>query len=173
MIQNNTSHLFNRFSLKSEFIIKLAQHIKLFDQWTNIDGFDMFDIGKIFWSKEPLLKIINDQFPIKNCMMIRMSPNTSYNWHQDFYRGVAINMLTETSNSHCLFGDTKDRFNDSIVELPYQVGEFYLFNTQHRHCVINFEKPRYLFSTLFEQEKDDLSYQDVYNWCLSQELFYE
>lgn len=171
MIQNN--HLFKKFILKSKTIIKFSRHINLYDQWITIDGFDMLEMRKGIWSKESLLKTINEAYPIKTCMIIRMSPNTSYNWHKDFYRGVTINMLIEHSNSHCLFGDVVDRFNDNITELNYEVGHFYLFNTQHRHCVINFEKPRYLFSTVFEQEKDDLSYQDVYNWCLSQGLIYE
>lgn len=171
MTQSN--HLFKKLILKSEAIIKFSQHINIYDQWANVDGFDMLEIGKSVWSKETVLKTINKVYPIKTCMIIRMLPNTSYNWHQDFYRGVTINMLTTHSNSHCLFGDTLDRFNDKITELNYEVGYFYLFNTQHRHCVINFDKPRYLFSTVFEQEKDDLSYQDVYNWCLSQGLIYE
>ena len=173
MTQNNTNHLFKEFSVDSKLIINLLQSFKQSTLWYRVDGFDMLDIEKIFWSKESLLKLINDKFPIKFCAVIKMDPFTEYNWHTDFTRGFTINMLMENQASYCLFGDTLDEFNDSITILPYKIGRFYLFNTQHRHSVINFENPRYLFSIQFEQEKDELSYQEVYNWCLSQGLFYE
>lgn len=171
MTQNN--HLFKKFLLKSEVILKFSQHINTWENWVKEDGFDWFVIIKTVWLREPLLKTINEMYPFKNCMIARMPPNTCYNWHHDFTRGLTINMLIYNSNSHCLFGDTLDEFNDSITELNYEVGYFYLFNTQHRHCVINFNQPRYVFSMTFEQEKDDLCYRDVYNWCLSQGLIYE
>lgn len=173
MTQNN--HLYKKFSCDSSTITKFFPYYKTLNElsWYNLNGFLTLDIPKGIWLKEPLLELINKQYSIAGAVFLKISTNTCYSWHKDHTRGLSINMLMEESNSFCLFGDKIDDYNYNTIKLDYELGKFYLFNTQHEHCVINFDQPRFLFSIEFEQEKDDLSYQDVYNWCLNQGLFYE
>jgi len=94
--------------------------------------------------------------------VLKMDLNSIYNWHVDDNRGVAVNMLLDGRDSHCIF--TNDKGYDvvnSIRELRYKPERYYLFNTQTYHSVINFSKPRYLFSLEFDEDKSHLTYDQL------------
>jgi hypothetical protein len=133
-------------------------------------GFQTHPVEKKYWIKEPLLARINQQFPIEKCGIMKMDPCTTYDWHTDETRGVCINWLIEHTSSFCLFGESIDEYNLSVIRVPYEANKFFLFNNQIPHTVTNFEGNRYLFTVVFEKQKDDLCYKDVYNWCKEQDL---
>lgn len=101
-------------------------------------------------------------------MIVYFKPYSYYRWHKDLNhkksRGVTINMLyTARETSLSLFGSDKveSQMMNDITHLNYEKDKLYLFNTQETHCIINLHEPRYLFSLLFEQDKNCLSYNDI------------
>jgi hypothetical protein len=165
-----TEECFAEFKFKSSSIKNFIEMFKKTD--IRIREWNMtYPVDQKYWNKEPLLSKINQKFKIKKCGIIYMKPYTCYDWHTDFTRGVCINWLIEHTNSFTLFGKNKDDLNLDIIKVPYESNHFFLFNNQISHSVTNFEGNRYLFTSVFEKEKDDLSYEEVYTWCKNEELF--
>lgn len=161
----NSDDCFKRLNAKSIFIGKNFTRLLADAEWVCNYGFNNFLIPESLWKLEPILKKIDYQFPIECCVVLHIPPNTMYNWHNDIERGLSINMkLCNNTTSHTLFGVSVDSYSDEIIELKYEEDYFYLFNTQNKHCVINFEKDRYMFSVIFKQ-KQELKYTVVYDWC--------
>lgn len=169
-----TDQYYKKFKITSTIISSLSESLIQNDVWERNYGLDTCIISDKIWCKEPLLATIDSRFPIDFGFLIKIPPNTSYNWHVDGTRAAGINLkLTAESLSHTLFGTPLDEWNDKFIELNYDNNSFYLLNTQQKHCVINFDKYRYMFSLQFVQNKDIITYQDIYNWCSLQELFDE
>lgn len=169
-----TDQYFKKFKFESKVISLLAYNLIQIDTWQNNYGLETCIISDKIWSKEPLLTTIDNRFPIEFGFVIKIPPYTVYNWHLDGTRAAGINMkLHSDVVSHTLFGEPLDDWNDKFVELKYDDNSFYLLNTQQKHCVINFDKYRYMFSLQFVQNKDTITYQEIYNWCTEQGLFDE
>lgn len=169
-----TDQYYKKFNIKSEIITSIAPSLVTADLWAKQYGLDIMVVSDEIWYKEPLLRTITQRFPIEVAFIIRSLPNNIYNWHTDGTRAASINLkLSLESPSHTMFGEPLDDWNDKFVELDYEFKTFYLFNTQHRHSVINFNSYRYLFSVQFGQTKDEITYKEIYNWCVSEGLFDE
>ena len=93
--------------------------------------------------------------------VLKMEPNTVYNWHCDSRRGCTINLLlTFDDISHCLFSDDPLQPQCATQELHYEPCTYYLFNTQRQHMVVNGYDARYL-ATLEFAEGADLTYDTL------------
>ena len=93
--------------------------------------------------------------------ILRMDPNSCYNWHVDTDRHVALNMLVcDDGNSKCIFAANYGLVMP-ITELKYKEFTYYIFNTQIPHTVYNFSEPRYLFSLEFLEEDRGLTYDEL------------
>jgi hypothetical protein len=93
--------------------------------------------------------------------IICLAPYVCYDWHVDTRRGVGLNMLlTPDVRSSCLFAKGEG-VQFGVEELVYEPNMFYLFNTQNKHMVLNYDKPRYLLTVEFELDKDQLSFYDL------------
>jgi hypothetical protein len=172
MILNNLNGCFKEFKQQSIIIHHQAETIIKYGNWRFDYGFYWTPLPEHLWRLEPLLSKIDKEFAIKTCMIIRQPPNTLYNWHTDTERGLTINMkLCNNNDTHALFAFPLDDWSEEFVELKYQPTKMYLFNTQHRHCVINFSETRYVFTLKFKKEKEELDYFTVYNWCNQNQLF--
>lgn len=95
--------------------------------------------------------------------ILRMPPNTCYNWHTDTDRKVGLNMLLADDNkSRCVFmDDEKPGVVFAIKELKYQPSTYYVFNTQKYHMVLNTTQPRYLFSLEFMGKDTGLTFDEL------------
>ena len=94
--------------------------------------------------------------------ILRMNPNTCYNWHVDTDRKVGLNMLlSDDGNSRCMFLSGKPGFVFDVEELKYEPGSYYVFNTQIPHMVLNTTQPRYLFSLEFLEEDRGLTFDEL------------
>lgn len=133
----------------------------------NRADFKTIRINKDYFLKEPIIKKINDQFEISFAGIFILEKNTGCNFHVDEPRNVAINMLLSSGVSHSLFKkDTKESTNIyqyEFEELIFAEKTFYLYNVSNEHCVINFDKPRYMFSIKFKD--GNLTYKELFNWC--------
>ena len=138
-------------------------------------NFQAIKVTENFYLQEPILKKINAQFKIRFAAIMILEKNTGYSFHIDGPRNVAINMLISSGISHSLFkrADLIDEGKkvplDSngeqykFEELRFQKKTFYLYHTAMNHGVINFDKPRYMFSLRFDN--GDLTYNELYKWC--------
>jgi hypothetical protein len=94
--------------------------------------------------------------------ILRMEPNTCYNWHVDTDRKVGLNMLlSDDGESRCLFLDGEAGVVFKTHELQYEPDTYYAFNTQIPHTVLNTEDPRYLFSLEFLEEDRGLTFNEL------------
>ena len=101
--------------------------------------------------------------------IIKLEPNTYYDWHVDTDRGAGVNLLLNPSQSHCLFNRDFKRgksleqgnVNGSFVELKYKPHTYYIFNSQVAHSVYNFDDTRYLLTVDFKEYKDKLTYNQL------------
>ena len=135
-----------------------------------------FNVWKSFcFSKEKCEEIINESFVLKEinkilkiskCMILEVSPNSFLAWHHDYpVKGPVLNLLITTNHrSHSLF--TYNIPNTSnLVECLYKPNQFCLYNTDMIHSILNFEKPRYIFSAIFEKgESEEL------DWTTAKEI---
>jgi len=105
---------------------------------------------KEFECVPPLLDVIERHGMISKVFMLE--PNSTYDWHGDAYRYIAINCLLSYENTDyiTLFCTELEKYSEvyfKSTRLVYEPRRFYMFNTQVPHMVSNFsDKPRYLLS---------------------------
>jgi hypothetical protein len=81
-----------------------------------------------------------------------LEPNTTYDWHGDAYRYIAINcLLTHDDEDYltlfCMDIENYHHVYFNTKRLVYEPRRFYMFNTLVPHMVTNFsDKPRYLLT---------------------------
>lgn len=169
MTELNPTNFFAEIEGSSEIVYDyFTNHIQNAEnlEWINIFEFDAIPLKKEIWINEPILNLVNQKFPIFGCAILRVNPNSTYDLHVDEERGVCINMLLSLDHfSKCCFHE-----DGAVVTLDYKKYKFYLFNNQKLHMVENFEKPRYLFSIKFVDNKHKLNYNTVYNWMVESKL---
>jgi hypothetical protein len=125
-------------------------------------GFAVYQLPLELILQESILQDINTKHKIKSGGIVKLEPNRCYKWHQDAVRGVCINMLLQHQDSFVLFGNSVSGDQFDIARLDYNIGEFYLFNNQCMHTVINFSDYRYMFTLEFEENKNNLTYENFY-----------
>lgn len=93
--------------------------------------------------------------------ILKMDPNSCYNWHVDTDRHVSLNMLVlDDGSSHCIFAPEYGLVMP-IHELKYAPFTYYVFNTKVPHMVVNFNEPRYMFSLEFLGKDKDVTYEEL------------
>ena len=145
-----------------KFLVYQEENKKL---WFMRTGFDMFGVPSKLLEPSPLVDLIH-RFKAKP-VILRVAPWTFYNFHVDTKRQCAINSLLTGYDSNCYFGSEVHR-NEKLVNeleeispLDYQPGACYVFNTRHRHGVINRTETRLTFSIGFDYN----SYEEVLAYC--------
>ena len=129
--------------------------------WQDYYNFKAIQVPVEMLSKDTFLVDLFRKHPFV-AGIVQLSPYVCYDWHTDTRRGVGVNMLlTPEIKSHCLFTSTEGA-QFPFEELVYEPDTYYLFNTQMRHTVINFDQPRYLFTLEFLADKDALSFNALY-----------
>ena len=116
------------------------------DYWVTYYNFKALPIPKETLLDEPLIADLVSVFPDLHTGVLKMEPNTCYNWHTDTDRAVGINMRLNDAPSHCWFTQNSDKLTTDVREIDYELGRYYVFNTKIPHIVFNGDKPRYLFS---------------------------
>ena len=128
--------------------------------WQEYYNFKAVQVPAEIVAKDQFLMSLFHKHPFA-AGIVRLDPNVCYDWHTDTRRGVGVNMLlTPEIKSHCLF-TSHEGVQFPFQELPYKPDTYYLFNTQVRHMVINFDQPRYLFTIEFAEDKDQLSFDSL------------
>lgn len=131
--------------------------------WFNYYGFQVLkmDINQAAEHCH-FVKQLGRYLPIQHLGITKMTPMQYYRLHTDANRGVSVNMLIQTEHSHCMFVD-----NTQMLELEYQPGVFYAFNSQIPHTVLNLSGIRYSFQLEFQETKHLLSFNRAVGYIKS------
>lgn len=125
----------------------LLDLIKDDSEWVQRNSFEVMLIPQNYLPTDEILSFFYNEF-VTYSVILKMNPNTFYNFHKDEKRKCAINMLLTGYESSCLFADklSDDYMFVNFEELIYQPDTFYLLDTKKQHAVANKNNLRYLFS---------------------------
>ena len=133
--------------------------------WFLNEGFDNLLLPGRILEDNPLMDIIKKFKGVP--VLLRITPWRFYNFHVDTKRHCAINSLIAGYDSDAYFGSDV-RKNEKLVyeleeisPLDYQLGSCYVFNTKHRHGVVNRTETRLTLSIGFNYN----SYEEVLAYC--------
>jgi hypothetical protein len=129
--------------------------------WTQYYNFRAVPVpSEILW-EDPFMGNLAEKRAF-HAGILRMEPNTCYNWHVDTDRKVGLNMLlSDDGDSRCLFLDGEPGVVFKTQELSYQPDTYYVFNTQVPHMVLNTTRLRYLFSLEFLGQDRGLTFDEL------------
>lgn len=121
--------------------------IKNDSEWVQRNSFDVLLIPQNYIVEDNILSCIANEFETYSAIL-KMNPNTFYNFHRDEKRKCAINLLLTGFDSSCFFADklTDDYMLVNFEEFKYQPDTFYLLDTKKYHAVANKNNIRYLLS---------------------------
>lgn len=125
----------------------LSQAVETYN-WVPYYNFLVTPVPWQILEKDPFLVALSKK-RMFHAGILKMDPNTCYNWHVDTDRKVGVNMLVSHQESQCLFLDGDSGVVVKTKELEYKPDTYYVFNTQVPHMVINTTGSRYLFSLQF------------------------
>lgn len=96
----------------------------------------------------------------------KVPARTVYRWHKDYKSKCCFNLVFKKYHSHTLFStDCPYDQVDHIEELEYEPNQWYLFNTQIKHMVVNLDaEDRYLVTYRFRDE--NVTFETVKDWYL-------
>ena len=129
--------------------------------WLPYYNFDSCYIPHSFFKKIPFYNTLYKHYPFQGGVL-KMKPHTIYNWHTDSNRGVCINCLLQHKTSYTYFRNAKE-VHQTILPLKYELHVPYLFNNQIEHMVLNVLGTRYVLTIEFLEDKDTLSYKDLFD----------
>ena len=139
-------------------LLLYAQNTK---DWTQYYNFMAIPVPAEIFMKDRFIEKLGNK-RMFHAGILRMEPNTCYNWHVDTDRKVGLNMLlSDDGGSRCLFLDGEPGVVFKTHELDYQPDTYYVFNTQVPHMVLNTVKPRYLFSVEFLGDDRGLTFEEL------------
>jgi hypothetical protein len=131
------------------------------DYWSSYYNFEASQVPAQLLNRDGFLVALAQKRKF-HAGILRMQPNSCYNWHVDTDRKVGLNMLIQDGKSHCLFMVEDNGLRCRVEELKYQPDSYYVFNTQVPHMVLNIEQPRYLFSLEFLDEDRGLTFDELF-----------
>lgn len=153
--------MFKQVNIKSNIADDLMDAALSCNNWTKYYSFSAMEVPEELIDSDEFLSELRT---IRNFRggILRMEPNTCYNWHVDTDRRVAINMLLcDDGNSKCVFAPNGFEIVNPIVELKYKPSTYFAFDTKSYHTVLNFSEPRYLFGLEFIGDDKNLTYSEL------------
>jgi hypothetical protein len=149
---------YKKIKNKSSIINDIFGIINNENKWGLYFAFEIKIIPKEIIDKDFFLEKLYKEHNFNACVL-KINSNYFYTWHHDNQyigggkgRLCAINMLLSTEHqSHCLFTNQKKEDTlKEVIEIKYEKNTYYAFNSEKLHCILNLEKPRYLFSIQFK-----------------------
>ena len=148
----------------------LLKHALDITKWVKYYNFEATPVHPELLCRDPFLSYLAKKRQFQ-AGILRMPPDTCYNWHIDTDRKVGLNMLlSDDRQSRCLFlnddrGAASGAASPELVfktrELKYQPSTYYVFNTQKPHMVLNTTQTRYLFSLEFLDKDRWLTFDEL------------
>ena len=137
-----------------------------------------FEILKGFWEKE-VKKIWNISFSDVDHVWFDVQETNKIDHHERHAQSINLLNYDDPYDAFVIMdglgGDswwsifkkdkpeTDNTYQYGFEELIFEEKTFYLYNVSKEHCVINFDKPRFMFSVKFKDGK--LSYDELFKWC--------
>jgi hypothetical protein len=151
---------YHQLSTQSTIADEVLDFAKTTGAWLPYYNFYAVQVPFEVAFKDPVLHALGTQHTLA-VGIIRLDPNTTYDWHTDTRRGVSVNMLLNDVASHCIFSTQENEATHRFIELQYKPHTYYLFNNQVPHMVMNFNQSRYLLSIEFKEDKAALTYAQL------------
>ena len=149
----NTDKFYTPLGIKASiFYDYLNELVNKEHSWETHFGFDAIQVDSRWIQVDHALRAVDKLQPIRALGVLRVPPNSFYNFHKDSYRLSTINMLIKQEEGHCYFIEPKGEHYSDCTELVYKPRTYYLFNNQAIHGVVNKSKPRYMLSLYFANE---------------------
>lgn len=143
-------HCFTKLEVKCTVLEELRDLVKQTD-WTKAADSDLqtFMFTTIPFSIVEKDKVLRTYAVYNDAPKIFYMPAwTYYSLHTDSNRKSAINMAIDDSDSASFFAANRFRTNQfRTIELQYEPGSYYVFNTQIKHGVYNRGQDRFVVST--------------------------
>jgi len=119
--------------------------------------------GESTFNQTDFFKILEKRFTLGVCYL-KNGPREGYEWHTDRKRTCVINfLLTKNEPAFVLFRKKINAFFFDIVgQVPYEIGQPFLFNAQIEHSVFNLSDSDRLIMSIgfigptYEEVKDFL-----------------
>lgn len=155
------NHAYIPVQVKSAIANDLLLYAQNTKDWAQYYNFMAIPVPAEIFMKDRFIEKLGNK-RMFHAGILRMEPNTCYNWHVDTDRKVGLNMLlSDDGGSRCLFLDGEPGVVFKTHELDYQPDTYYVFNTQVPHMVLNTIKPRYLFSVEFLGDDRGLTFEEL------------
>tara|TARA_R100001224_G_C4028064_1_gene151704 strand:+ start:3708 stop:4205 length:498 start_codon:yes stop_codon:yes gene_type:complete len=129
-------------------------------EWIDYFNFTACLVPHEIVMRDHFYKWLYSEHPFK-AGILKMEHQTMYNWHTDSNRGVCINMLIQSPNTSYTFFRNAPEVNHTFIELRYFPGTRYLFNNQKEHMVLNYDGPRFILTTEFLEDKNELTFKKL------------
>ena len=148
---------------------ELSYFIENESVWDWIPNFHVCKNFKQEFFKDDFLKAVHEKFG-GFLSLYKVPAKCVYKWHKDGGHLWAINMVLDTFNSHTLFEERTENTLIYINELVYKPQEWFIFNTQEAHTVINMDSRDRILVTyrIGRSSLDKWSYQEVRNWFMNE-----
>lgn len=141
-------HAIPRRSTLRAYLLEVTKTVQE-ESWLPYYNFMALPISNFVLRYDPLFAKLEEYYKF-HAGIIKLPPNTCYDWHVDTDRSVSINMLVnDNTDSHCLFRAGEGEVSFPVTRLVYSPDTYYIFNTKVPHTVLNFSPPRYMFSVEF------------------------
>jgi hypothetical protein len=161
-------NLYHRLSNKSVLRNFLNDYLKNNNiSFVNRHGLLTHNIRLELCIFDETVKFLADNTKIFHATIFKMLPMTAYHWHTDTDRSCALNLLLTNNDSHTFIETHQNREIIEYIEIPYEEDNFYLINTDQKHCVFNRQDERYLFTLGFDRS---YSFETVKNICIENNL---
>ena len=137
-------------------LVKQAENWQFYEEWQHV-----IQIPEELICREPFFKWLMAREPFQ-AGLIKMLPRETYGWHTDSDRGVSINMLLDHESSIVAFSTKLTGIMKPIHPHTYEMGRFYVFNTQVPHMILNTGMAdRILFTLEFARDVTKLKFDQL------------
>lgn len=154
------NELFTVLDKKSEILEDIQSIIQDENDWQPYYNFMAKQIPDEVVQKDSFLKALYAKEPFM-AGITKMNPATVYDWHTDSRRGVTINMLVDAGFCMTLYTTSEPNYVRPIRPVEYKPEHYHLFNTQIPHSVLNFDRPRYLFTIEFQKDRESFGVKEL------------
>ena len=120
--------------------------------------------------EDPFIRSVMDKFPGTYLNFYKVPGNSTYNWHRDSKCKVCINLVLDVYDSVTLFSHTMPYWPlteiDYVWPLKYKPNNWYIFDTQERHMVVNYADTDRVLMTV--RIPPPIQYKEVLEWYKTQ-----
>jgi hypothetical protein len=159
-----TRDFFIKLHARCQILPELREFTKTAEvQLSENFGFTHRKVPRELLAADPFMSRMAEEFD-GDCTILGMDPSSLYSWHVDTHRRCAFNVPLHRVPSHTFYGETtRSPLILTTTELPYDDDSFFLLNSKARHCIVNFDQPRFMVTLGFYRNQP--TYREMRQFC--------